>query len=99
MNESYNTNLLSAASFYLKQLKPKIVKTTVKECLLENLYFPGLYGLSQISDRFGILHLRLIRKFLITLRGFFFAYVNYVSNGQNGQDAGKDLMFHNLVQK
>ncbi|HUZ58900.1 MAG TPA: cysteine peptidase family C39 domain-containing protein [Hanamia sp.] len=56
MAESYNTNLLNVASCFVKQLEIPITHTTLKESLLENPYYPSLFSLSNIFERFQIDH-------------------------------------------
>ena len=54
MAQSYNTNLYNVAKHYLQILKIPVTKTTLKETLEHNPYYPSLYSISNVFNRLGI---------------------------------------------
>ncbi|HEY5464818.1 MAG TPA: hypothetical protein VIJ95_16265 [Hanamia sp.] len=60
MAESYHTNLLNVAACYVERLQIQITKTTLKESLPENPYYPS----NDTNDKRGIVakHLLAINK-------------------------------------
>jgi hypothetical protein len=56
MAESYHTNLLNVAFCYVKQLDIPLTHTTLQGNLEENPYYPSLFSLSNIFERFQIDH-------------------------------------------
>lgn len=87
MAESYHTNLINVASFYVKELKLKVSSTALKESLNENPFFPSLYSLSNTFERFGIPHqaVKIDKENLDNLTPPYIAYVK-------GQNTGKDFV-------
>ncbi|HEY5464653.1 MAG TPA: vitamin K epoxide reductase family protein [Hanamia sp.] len=85
MAESYNTNLLNVAACYVERLQIPITKTTLEESLLENPYFPSLYSLSNIFERFQIDH----TAFKIEKENFnnlTSPFIAYLKNQKTGKD-------------
>ncbi|MEO6814703.1 MAG: vitamin K epoxide reductase family protein [Ginsengibacter sp.] len=87
MAESYHTNLINVASYYVKELKLKVSQTKLKESLNENPFFPSLYSLSSTFERFDIPHqaVKIDKKNLENLMPPYIAYVK-------GQSTGKDFV-------
>ncbi|MGN6266350.1 MAG: vitamin K epoxide reductase family protein [Ginsengibacter sp.] len=87
MAESYHTNLVNVASCYVKELKLNVSKTTLKERLNENPFFPSLYSLSNTFERFDIPHqaVKIDKENLENLTTPYIAYVK-------GQNTGKDFV-------
>lgn len=56
MAENFNTNLLNVAACYVKQLGITVSKTSLQQNLQENPYYPSLYALSNVFERFNIEH-------------------------------------------
>jgi uncharacterized membrane protein len=87
MAESYHTNLVNVASCYINQLKVKVSKTTLKESINENPFFPSLYSLSNAFERFNIPHqaVKIDKENLENLTPPYIAYVR-------AQNTGKDFV-------
>ena len=56
MAQSFQTNLINVASTYLEVLKVPVTATSLKRSLEENPFYPSLYSLSNVFDRFEIPH-------------------------------------------
>lgn len=54
MTARRNTNLINVAQQYVQQLKAPVTKTTLRQSLEENPYYPSLYSLSNVFNRFKI---------------------------------------------
>ncbi len=54
MAQSFNTNLFNVAKHYVQALKLKVTQTTLKESLEQNAYYPSLYSLSKVFDKFNL---------------------------------------------
>ena len=54
MAQSFNTNLFNIAKHYARLLKVPVTQTTLKESLEQNPYYPSLYSLSNVFEKFGI---------------------------------------------
>ncbi|MCB0709725.1 MAG: thioredoxin domain-containing protein [Chitinophagaceae bacterium] len=54
MAQSYNTNLFNVAKFYLKQLNVPHTQAYLKEQLQQNPYYPSLYSLSNVFEKYSI---------------------------------------------
>jgi uncharacterized membrane protein/thiol-disulfide isomerase/thioredoxin len=54
MAQSFRTNLSNVARHYVQQLKIPVTKTTLKQNLEQNPYYPSLYSLSNVFDKLGI---------------------------------------------
>jgi len=87
MAESYQTNLLNVASFYIKQLKVPLTITSLKQNLEENPYYPSLFSLSNTFDRFHIPH----EAFKIEKENFEQLTPPFIAYVQN-QFTGKDFV-------
>jgi uncharacterized membrane protein len=85
MAESYNTHLLNVASSYVKALNLKLTKTSLNESLIENPYFPSLYSLSNIFDRFQIKHsaFKIEKENFNNLTPPFIAYLKNQTTGKD----------------
>jgi uncharacterized membrane protein/glutaredoxin len=49
-----NSNIINVAFKYLEELKVPVTKTSLKENLQNNPYYPSLYSLSTVFERFNI---------------------------------------------
>lgn len=87
MAETYHTNLINVASFYVKELNLNVTKSTLKESLNENPFFPSLYSLSNTFERFDIPH-QAVRIGKENLEHLIPPYIAYV----RGQNTGKDFV-------
>lgn len=87
MAQSFNTNLLNVAKHYIRLLKAPVTKTTLKQCLEENPYYPSLYSLSNVFEKFGITNeaFTVDEENLHRLETPFITYCN-------GQNTGKDFV-------
>ena len=54
MAQSFNTNLFNVAKHYVQALKLQVTQTTLKESLEQNPYYPSLYSLSKVFDKFNL---------------------------------------------
>jgi len=54
MAQSFSTNLYNVAKHYLQMLKAPLTQTTLKESLQQNPYYPSLYSLSHVFDKYKI---------------------------------------------
>ncbi len=54
MAQSFNTNLFNVAKHYVQALKLQVTQTTLKESLEQNAYYPSLYSLSKVFDKFNL---------------------------------------------
>lgn len=56
MTESFRTNLVNVACAYKNALGIRVTDTSLKKSLTENPYYPSLYSLSNVFDRYQIEH-------------------------------------------
>jgi uncharacterized membrane protein len=79
---------------YLRELKVKVTKTTLTESLLENPYYPSLYSLSNIFDRFKLNHtaFKIEKEKFNNLTPPFIAYLK-------NQKTGKDFVLVTSVSE
>ncbi len=85
MAQSFNTNLSNVAAQFIQQLKLPVTATTIKQRLKENPFYPSLYCLSNVFDKFNIAN----KAFTITeqdLHQFEPPFITYCSGQQNGKD-------------
>ena len=54
MAQSFTTNLSNVAVNYMQLLKLPVTKTTLKNNLEENPYYPSLFSISTVFSRFKI---------------------------------------------
>ena len=94
MTESYNTNLINAAYCYLNALEVKITKANFKESLLQHPFFPSLYSISEVFERFGVQTeaYKVESEKLDALKPPFIAYLS-------GQKTGKDFVLVNSLSE
>ena len=94
MAEVFNTNLLNVSAYYLELLKISVTKTTLKQQLQENPYFPSLYSLSNVFERFHLdtTALKVGKENFDKLHPPFVAYLN-------GQTTGKDFVLVTAVSE
>lgn len=87
MAQSFNTNLFNIAKHYTRLLKVPVTKTTLKQRLEENPYYPSLYSLSNVFEKFGIPNeaFTVDEKNLNLLETPFITYCS-------GQNTGKDFV-------
>lgn len=85
MAESYNTRLLNVACCYIKALNIPLTKTSLKQNLRENPYFPSLYSLSNIFERFHIEHaaFKIDKENFENLNAPFIAYLKNQATGKD----------------
>ena len=85
MAESYNTNLVNVASSYIKHLRIPVTDSALQKNLTENPYFPSLYSISNVFERFNIPHqaFKLDKEKAGQLPAPFIAYL---SNQNTGKD-------------
>lgn len=50
----YNTNLINVASHFLQKIKAPISEKSLKNLLITNPYYPSLYSLNKVFDKFNI---------------------------------------------
>jgi uncharacterized membrane protein len=85
MAESYQTNILNVASHYIKKLKVPVSVCSLKQYIEENPYYPTLYAISNVFDRFRIPH----EAFTINKENFeqltppFIAYLKNLPTGKD----------------
>jgi uncharacterized membrane protein/thiol-disulfide isomerase/thioredoxin len=87
MAQSFRTNLLNVATHYIQQLKAPVTKTTLKESLEQNPYYPSLYSISHVFEKFGIAN----EAFMVdeeNLHRLETPFITYCS----GQNTGKDFV-------
>src|SRR5258705_2459888 len=87
MTQNFRTNLTNVAVNYLQQLNVPVTKTTFKESLEQNPYYPSLYCLRNTFDKFNIGNF----SFMVTtedLKELQTPFITYC----NGQSTGKDFI-------
>lgn len=85
MAQSFRTNLFNIAKQYMQVLNVPVTNTTLKESLTQNPYYPSLYSLSSVFDRFGIAN----EAYTIneeSLNQFEPPFITYCSNQSSGKD-------------
>lgn len=85
MAQSFSTNLYNVADHYLQALNARVTKTTLKENLEENPYYPSLYSLSNVLNRYNIVN----EAYSIdegTLSQFEPPFITYCSAQSTGKD-------------
>ena len=87
MAEVFNTNLLNVSASYLSLLKVPVTRKSLKQQLQENPYYPSLYSLSNVFERFHLdtTALKVGKENFDKLQLPFVAYLN-------GQTTGKDFV-------
>jgi len=85
MAEIYNTNLPNAAASYIKLLKIPVTTSSLKMQLQENPYFPSLYSISNVFDRFQISHqaFKMDKESFEKLTPPFIAYLKNLPTGKD----------------
>jgi uncharacterized membrane protein len=87
MAQSFKTNLTNVAVKYIKQLNVPVTKTSLKKSLEQNPYYPSLYSISNVFEKFGIAN----QSFTVdeeNLNKFEAPFITYCS----GQNTGKDFV-------
>lgn len=87
MAQSFNTNLFNVAKHYVRLLKAPVTQTTLKESLVQNPYYPSLYCLSKVFDKFNLAN----EAFTVdeeSLNRFEPPFITYC----NAQNTGKDFV-------
>lgn len=94
MGQGLETNLTNVAIAYLLRLKVRVTKTSIKQTLEQNPYYPTLFSLSDTFEKFGIKNegLHVPPEKLNELRPPFAAYLS-------GQDTGKDFVLVTALEK
>lgn len=94
MAEVYNTNLLNVSACYLQQLKVPVTKATLKQQLQENPFYPSLYSLSNVFERFHLdtIAFKTDKENFAKLQPPFVAYIG-------GQNTGKDFVLVTAVSE
>ncbi len=85
MAENFNTNLINVATAYIKQLKISVTSSSLKQQLNENAYFPSLYSISDVFERFKIPHevFKIDQEKIEKLSPPFIAYLNNQTTGKD----------------
>lgn len=87
MAQGFRTNLFNVSRHYIQMLKAPVTKTTLKERLEQNLYYPSLYSISHVFEKFGITN----EAFMVdeeNLHCLETPFITYCS----GQNTGKDFV-------
>ena len=94
MAEVFNTNLLNVSAHYLSLLKVPVTRKSLKQQLQENPYYPSLYSLSTVFERFHLdtTALKVGKESFDKLRPPFVAYLS-------GQTTGKDFVLVTAVSE
>ncbi len=87
MAQSFRTNLSNVALQYIQQLNVPVTKTTLKENLEQNPYYPSLYSISNTFNRFNIENISFTGT-VETLDELQPPFITYCS----GQSTGKDFV-------
>lgn len=85
MAQSFHTNLLNVAMHYMQQLKAPVTHTTLKENIEQNPYYPSLYSLSHVFNKFNIVN----EAYTVdeeNLNKFDVPFITYCSNQSTGKD-------------
>lgn len=85
MAQSFRTNLSIVAMHYMQLLNVPVTKTTLKENLEQNPYYPSLYSLSNVFEKLNIAN----EAFSVdeeTLQRFIPPYITYCSRLTTGDD-------------
>jgi uncharacterized membrane protein len=85
MAEIYNTNLLNVVSSYIKLLRIPVTVSSLKEQLQENPYFPSLYSISNVFDRFQISH-QAVKIEKENFNNLTPPFITYLKNQNTGKD-------------
>jgi uncharacterized membrane protein len=85
MPENFNTYLPTIAYKYVNALNIPLSKTTLNKYLTENPYYPSLYSLSSMCDRFNIPYeaLSVEKEHLEDLQTPFIAYLKNLPTGKD----------------
>jgi uncharacterized membrane protein len=85
MRENFNTYLPNVTKHYINQLGIALTKTTANRYLTENPYYPSLYSLSSMCDRFNIPYeaLSVEKEHLEELQPPFIAYLRNLPTGRD----------------
>jgi uncharacterized membrane protein len=107
MNLNFDTRLSQVAGLYAKKLNAKITVTSLKEAIEQNPYYPSLYSLSNVFDRFGIENkaFKIDTKEFNELEAPFLAYISHqgtpsdfvlvtaITNAEVSYEVGADESF------
>ncbi len=80
-----NTNLINVAQHYIQRLKAPVTKTTLRQSLEENPYYPSLYSLSNVFSRFNIAN-ESFNADEVNLDKIEPPFITYCSKQRNGND-------------
>jgi protein-disulfide isomerase/uncharacterized membrane protein len=82
---SYNTNLTNVVSLYLEKLNVKVTRASLSKQLEENPYFPSLYSINNVLDKFHIPNeaFTLEAHHLGELQPPFITYINNTAAGKD----------------
>ncbi|HVZ97726.1 MAG TPA: vitamin K epoxide reductase family protein [Chitinophagaceae bacterium] len=85
MRENFNTYLPNVANAYIYHLGINLSKTTLNRYLTENPYYPSLYSLSSLCDRFNIPYeaVSVEKEHFEELHPPFIAYVRSLPTGKD----------------
>lgn len=85
MAQSFNTNLFNIAKHYVHMLKAPVTKSGLKVNLEQNPYYPSLYSLSHVFEKFSINN----QAYTVdeeNLNRFQPPFITYCSNQSTGKD-------------
>ncbi len=85
MAQSFRTNLSNIALQYIQQLNVPVTKTTLKESLEQNPYYPSLYSISNTFNRFNIENISFTGT-VETLDELQTPFITYCSEQSTGKD-------------
>ncbi len=87
MAQSFSTNLFNVAKHYMQQLNVLVTKTTLKESLEQNPYYPSLYSIKNVFTKLGIANeaYQLVEEDIDKIEPPFIAYCS-------GQNTGSDFV-------
>lgn len=85
MAETYRTNLPNVAAAYINTLGIKVTETSLKNSLKEHPFFPSLYALSNVFERFNIGHtaFKIDKENIDKLSTPFIAYLDKQTTGKD----------------
>jgi len=92
MAEAFDTNLINVATCYLRFLNVPVTETTLKEQLQENPFYPSLYSLNNVFERFNVntTSFKTNKENFDKLQPPFIAYLS-------GQNTGNDFVLVTAV--
>jgi uncharacterized membrane protein len=85
MTRNFNTDLFNVSFHYLQALQINITATSLKKALQENPYYPSLFGLSKVFNRFHI-DTQALRVKVENLSQLRTPFITYLENTSTGSD-------------